>query len=250
MLSMICPKCGNTVSQNEVFCGQCGAPSTPQLPLPAENNFPSSTSTRGNQQLEQPGTFNAHAGMAPSLFGPPHQSPPRPQTSPLPDNSSLMQHIPPRPAHITNQPGQYTPQQQGNFYHDATEAMSPWPGVKTLGNNASPSAYAPPQPTPHGGQYSSSGYPQPPFATGQQYHPGTRIQPPPSQQKQQHNPVILIVSVCSIVVFLGAIIIGGFILTKNRDTQAHRTTPAVTATRATHTHQRRYHHQRRYRRPP
>lgn len=236
---MICPKCGNTVGQDEGFCGLCGTPNISPLSLPAGNNFPSSTTTiRGNQQPGQPGTFNTQAGMAPSLFGvpqpQPHQLPMRPPTSPLAENSSLMQQpVQPRPVHIANQRGQYTPQQQGNFYHDATEAIKPSPDIRTLGNYASPGTYTPQQPISQDGQYRSSGYLQPPFNTGQQYYSGTRIQPPPSQQRQQPNAIMIVVSVCCLVVFLGAVAIGGFILTKQKEAQVNKTSSVNTVTRAT-----------------
>jgi hypothetical protein len=224
---MRCPKCGNTIGQNEVFCGQCGAPNPAQLPLPAENNFPSPT--RGHQQPEQPGPYNAHTGMGPASFGPPRQSPHNPQTSPLPENASMAQHIPPQPARVTNHLGQYTPQQQGNFYRDATEAMNLPPDVRGLGTYASSSSYAPSQLSSHGGQYNS--YAQQPFVTGQQYQQGTRIQSPQLPQKQPHNPIMIVVSICSIVVILGAAITGGFILFKDRDAQVQKTAPAVAVTR-------------------
>jgi hypothetical protein len=230
---MICPKCGNSISQNEGFCGQCGAPNISQL-LAVENNFPSSLPTQSNQQ---PGTFNTSAGMAHSLSGAPQPSPQqlplRPPTSPLAENPALMQQqAPPRPAHQAKQPGQYTPQQQGNFYHDATEAIKPLPGVRSLGNYASPSTYTPQHPVSQGGQYSNAGYPQPPFVTGQQYHPGTRIHPPSSLQQQGMRPIVLIVSICTVVVFLGMVVIGSFILTRPKDVQVRQTTQAITANRA------------------
>jgi hypothetical protein len=237
---MICPKCGNTISQNEGFCGQCGTPNISQLPLlSVENNFSSSLSAPGNQQQD---TFNIHPGTHYSPAGAPQPlpqqlpfNPPiKPPTAPLAEHPAhVQQQMPPRSAHLAHPAGQFTSQQQGNFYHDATEAIKPLADSRVLNSYASSEAYASSQPfISHGGQYSNAGYPQQPFVTGQQYHPGTRVQPPSTQHKQGNSPIVLIVSLCTIVVFLGTVVIGSLILTKHKDTPVHQTAQISATTRA------------------
>src|SRR5216684_215341 len=91
---MICPTCGNEISQDEVFCGQCGTPGTP--------------SVKPTEMVQTPPPYNrlmnsGYNTQLPSTAGafPPH-----------PNQSAI------RPV---------GPQQQSGFYQDATEAMSVMP---------------------------------------------------------------------------------------------------------------------------
>ena len=241
---MVCPKCGNKVGQEEAFCGHCGTPNTSQLPAPAMQHFSSPSSVQYNQH---PGTPGIYPRMTPSQSGTPGQLPPQPQTSPLAGNSSIPS-IAPRTANSTNQFWQYAPKQQGTFYHDATEAMNFLPGPPAQNDasrtqqgfpDSNPSANYPLR-DPHSSQqlplqnrqFNASGYLQPPFVTGQQYHHATRIQPP-SLLKQTNGPLLLFVSICCAAIFLGAVVIGSLLLMKNSATHTHKAASRVIATVAT-----------------
>src|SRR5712692_9929281 len=90
---MRCPKCGNEVSQDEAFCGQCGTPVSP--------------AGQATEMVQAPrsGLLNTYnSGML----------------SPAPGRSQ----VPPNQPPTVRPPG---PQQQTNFYQDATEAFSSLP---------------------------------------------------------------------------------------------------------------------------
>ena len=101
---MKCPNCGNELDPNEVFCGQCGAPTRP-VSLPTEMvQTPPARGQFNNPYNTQvaPGTTNFNAGNPATAYPP----------SPNPNQSAI------RPS---------GPRQQGDFYQDATEAMSVLP---------------------------------------------------------------------------------------------------------------------------
>src|SRR6267142_3560383 len=107
---MNCPRCGNEVSQEEAFCGQCGTPNTP----PARPTAPF-TSAQPNTH-----TFNPGTNYTPRTNMPASQAPYAPdQTSRRP------------PA--TNQ--------QTGFYQDATEALSALPNRPGAGNSGYATGY-------------------------------------------------------------------------------------------------------------
>src|SRR5229473_2114159 len=121
---MRCPKCGNELSREEAFCGQCGAPTL--LPArPPETANPPAPRTGGllrsfNTQAAPPSNPN-HPGMMPPAansynLGTPPPSQPLPTRPPAPGPVAGpgQPPFPPRPA---------GPQQPNDFYQDATEAM-------------------------------------------------------------------------------------------------------------------------------
>lgn len=97
---MKCPNCGNELNPNEVFCGQCGAPGRlTSLPTEMVQTPPARSGQLNSPYNTQPGTGSYNAGI--------------PSTSyPLSPNSNQS---------AMRSSG---PQQQGEFYQDATEAMS------------------------------------------------------------------------------------------------------------------------------
>src|SRR5689334_20378661 len=107
---MKCPRCGNEVSQEEAFCGQCGTPNTPPAnPTEMINTPPPPGGHPGTQYPGRPFTSaRAHT------FHPGTQAPSR--TNIPPSSSFLPQQNP-------------VPNQQTGFYHDATEAMSAFSGT-------------------------------------------------------------------------------------------------------------------------
>src|SRR5437763_1492604 len=129
MRVMRCPKCGNEVSQDEAFCGQCGTPTLPPA-HPTEmvytppqrsgllNSYnPSNTSNTNNTNNSNtpsmppmpPNTYNS--GMLP---------PPQVYNPNLPPGAAMT------PNQATVRPA--NSQQQPDFYQDATEAISVVPG--------------------------------------------------------------------------------------------------------------------------
>src|SRR5947209_12298567 len=117
MRVMRCPKCGNEVSQDEAFCGQCGTATLPQA-NPTEMVY------TPPQRSEQFNSYNTNNNNLPSM----------PTSPPNAYNSSIL---PPQQTYNPNAGGAITPnqavrppnsQQQPGFYQDATEAMSVMPG--------------------------------------------------------------------------------------------------------------------------
>src|ERR1700730_12061865 len=120
---MRCPKCGNEVSQDEAFCGQCGTPVTP--------------AGQASEMVQAPrsGLLNTYNPNKPSI-------PPFPLAPPNAGRNELgpymlspapgASQIPPNQPPTLRSPG---PQQQTNFYQDATEAISSVP------NNTYPPNY-------------------------------------------------------------------------------------------------------------
>src|SRR5260370_36962932 len=148
--AMRCPKCGNELSREEAFCGQCGAPTL--LPVrPPEAAYPPAPRTGGllrsyntlsappsgpsntnpappsspyNIQPASPSNLY-HPGMMPPTANsfnqgtpPPSQPLPTRQPVPGPVAGPGQPPFPPRPV---------GPHQPNNFYHDATEAMAASP---------------------------------------------------------------------------------------------------------------------------
>ena len=213
---MKCPNCGNEVSQEEAFCGHCGAPNTSTRPIRPDGN------TAASPRSELLRSYNANmpssGGAYNSGMQPPHNSYNRgmqtPTNSPMPPNQRPL-----------SQPG---PQQQGDFYQDATEAMSALPsgpqypmgypqqslpGTPMQGNY--PSQYGP-QPF-HTGNYANTSYPQAPqFPPGQGYGVPARMTPPPP--KQQHNGILVIATVCLVIAILTVSAFGALYLLRGHST--------------------------------
>src|SRR5579859_3478120 len=180
---MKCPNCGNELDPNEVFCGQCGAPTRP-VSLPTE--MVQTPPPRGqfnspyNTQVA-PGTSNFNAGNPATAY----------PSSPNPNQSAI------RPS---------GPQQQGEFYQDATEAMSVLPnqrpgypagypqqgysGIPAQGGAPIASQFGQPVPV----NFAPPTFPQAPiYQSGQAYGSRTGMTPPP---KRNNNVVLVIAIVC------------------------------------------------------
>jgi hypothetical protein len=183
---MKCPTCGNEVSSEEAFCGQCGTPNRPAA-RPTER---ASTPAPRNAPL---GSYNTN-NVSSNVYNQ--------QRSPFP----------------TSQPGfsASAPGQQNGFYQDATEAMSSLPNSPAV----YPPSYSqsgvsnPSQAGQYGVQrqalptnnYGSSSY-QPPLITGQQYDYGNRgkLKPP---QKRSNSAAVILISLCVVIVLIAAIGLG------------------------------------------
>jgi zinc-ribbon domain len=233
---MRCPKCGNEVSQDEVFCGQCGTPIT--LPAGATEMVNTPSPRNG-----LPGPYNAnalnnpHYPNVPPLM-PPGQSSYPPQLPPSNAYNNATRPVPPSgPLAPRQQPSQQLrqplggppapvgPQQQSGFYQDATEAI-----VSIPQNNSPvyPPGYQQQQPPGFisnpgqsgyvgGSQYGTQGpYPTPNFPAtnypaaatppGQGYGYSTPPRPTPPPKKQA-SALLIFAIVCLIV---AVITVGAF----------------------------------------
>ena len=244
---MICPRCGNELGQEEVFCGQCGTPNTPQIPSPNSAN-----ASLPNRFLPTHTTNMPFASSQQNLLGPATQNtnlPPRFEGSGMATPSFPNQFSP---------EGPIGPNQQTGFYHDATEALSVLPSRI---DHAYPTAYPPqqgfsemppsgayPNPTQFGaprqqyqtGNFTGSGYTQPRFTPVSGFDNGMRVRPtpPPTAQKSQSNAVILTVSICLVVALISLVGIGTIFFVKgqgnapqnNQQGAVSTATPIPTAT--------------------
>ncbi len=207
-MAMKCPKCGNQLTQEEVFCGQCGTPISMKPPVP-QTEMASMPSPRS-------GLLKAHHPTTPFT---PDQSngynPGSSPTSPQTQNTRMPSLPDPTQNPATTHPS--GPNRQTGFYHDATEAMSSLP--QSTKSQALLPGYPPqefPGPTrsnyPTPAQFGPQTYPfqtgnyngpmptqQRTFAPGQGYNYGTRGQVPVPPQKQSGNPVILVVCITLVV---------------------------------------------------
>src|SRR5438309_1713789 len=111
---MTCPMCGNEVSQEEAFCGQCGTPSLPSAPSTHMGNTAPARSGRLNatgfytQHTNMPSPYNTGSLLTPEAYNP----------------------LPGRPMRPNPPTGRLAAPQQGSaFYQDATEAISALPGT-------------------------------------------------------------------------------------------------------------------------
>jgi len=209
---MKCPNCGNEVDPNEVFCGQCGAPTRPTgLPTEMVQTPPIRSGQLNNPYNTQvaPGTGSYNAGS--------------PSTSyPLSPNA--------------NQPAMRPsgPQQQGEFYQDATEAISALPnqrpgypqqgftgipaqGASQFGQPVQTSNFAPPS------------YPQSPiYQTGQAYGSRPGMTPPPKHS----NNVVLVIAIICLACAIIAVSSFGILYLVHKNSPRTLATPTVTATTA------------------
>lgn len=219
---MRCPTCGNEISQEEIFCGQCGTPTT--LPTQSSINAP-----RRSRLL------SAYT--------------PNPVSMPSPDNSSLstmpspLDASPPTQASFSTMPSQLSlinppqpgPNQQTAFYHDATEAISLHPSQTYPPQQSFPGAY------PSSTQFQTSNvagpsYPQQPLPPVSGFDNGLHIRPtpPPTEQKDQGQAVLLVVSICLVVILISAIGFTTIFLLKGQDNTQQvnqlQTTPTLVPT--------------------
>ena len=239
---MQCPKCGNEVSQDEAFCGQCGTPITP----------PSQPSEM--VQAPRSGQLNAYnnPNMLPSTQT--YKSGMLPPANPYnPTNANRQGAYGGNITPQVNQ-NQQPPNHTTSFYQDATEAMSAVPPANT--NQIYPPGYQQQSyagvPTqsgyPGAGQYNSQvqqpfppgnytqhGFPlTPQFPTGQSYNYAPQPQPKatPVPQKQQGNTALVIACVCLVIALIAAVGFGALYLTRNHSPQKASVTPTVLPTTA------------------
>src|SRR5215467_6410349 len=237
---MRCPRCGNEVSRDEVFCGQCGAPITnqPQAQPTEMVNTPS----------PRPGLLSSYnTRLAPQ------SSPSNPGTTPqgpnsygggMPPSPQLTQ--PAAPGQTPPQFRQSGPQQPTNFYQDATEAISSlppnnnqaypqqgFPGASMPGGYPGAGTPYGPQAQPfQSGNYAAPGYPQPqtlPSGQGFGYGYGTQANVTPPEKKR-NNAILIVACVCLVVALIIATVFGIFFLQRNQSNQANNGTPQASPT--------------------
>lgn len=212
---MKCPNCGNELDPNEVFCGQCGAPGRPtSLPTEMVQTPPVRSGQLNSPYNTQPGTGSFNAGT-PSTSLPPNS------------NQSTMRSS--------------GPQQQGEFYQDATESMSvlpnqrpgypagypqqgysgiPAPGASQFGQPMQTTNFAPPGPP---------SFPQAPiYQTGQAYGSGLGMTPPP----KRNNNVVLVIAIICLACAIIAVSSFGILYLVHKNNAKVVATPTVTATTA------------------
>lgn len=219
MTRMKCRTCGNEVSSEEAFCGQCGTPTVAPQALQTEMMHtppPRSGRLNGYPPNETFGAQNNTRGGTPPI---------NTQGASFPPSAS----IPPPPT------PQSAASQGTGFYRDATEAMSVLPSNPNAGYQqpypvTPPShAYSPQStPTSYGfpgqvppaqgqplqtGNYAGQAYPQQlPVQGGQGYR-----SIPTAPQKQQNGVVIFIVSICLVIALLSVVGIGTLYILKGRN---------------------------------
>lgn len=229
---MRCPTCGNEVRPEEAFCGQCGTPNQPQQPPARPTEMMQTPPPRGGL-LSSYNTNNPNSQNVP--FGAPQpptynntgiQSQPVANTrntrdvagSTRPSSANV-----PQPTQPTQQPSfpPPVPQQQSEFYQDATEAMSALPnngqgyptGYSQYPQYAQPPFQGASQVNNYPNQYGTQD--QQPFGTNHGYDYGTRgrITPPP--KKQRNGVIIAIVCVCVIITLITVVALGTVLLLRN-----------------------------------
>lgn len=232
-MAMKCPKCGNEVSPDEAFCGQCGTPNTAQgQPTEMTQSAPSA-----------PLNTNRFGQNGPSMFVPP---PPFRRSGQLPSQDSYGTTPMSTAPNGQPAPDQSALQQPTNFYQDATEAMPSRQGAP--GQSYAP-GYQPPSyagTPPQGGypgnapaqpfQYPQAGpgySPAPPFSPAQtptNYGTPPQFTPPP---KKESSNSLLVVAVVLLVAALVAVSILGTVYILNRHAPKVAATPTIVPTATT-----------------
>lgn len=231
---MKCQNCGNELGQDEVFCGQCGAPNAvpaqqtemmQQAPAPRSSLLGGANSYRGS-------------GLLPNQSNQPFAS----ENMSAPNQSSI------RPA---------SPQ-SGGFYQDSTEAFSNVPGTPT---NYPPGSY-PQQGFPGGGSMPGNpntmgqfGTQQQPFATGNYVNSNANFPPTqmgfsgnqfgqngygsgvsqPDLQHKRNNTVMIIGIICLVFAIIAVGTLGTLFALHNNNNQAQIQPTATVAPTATPT---------------
>lgn len=238
---MRCPRCGNEVSQQEAFCGQCGTPNTPPAKPtemvstpPPPNGRPADT-YHPNTPFPPPHSPTFHPGMQ----SPPAQGSGVPYS---PDGSFVSNQNLPRSSSGAHP--------QTGFYQDATEAMSILPANGEPGYHTGyqqqnqpgtmyPGYSTAEQPGPQiqpfqTGHYTGALPPQQHFTMGYEYGTQRTITPPPT--KQSSGAVIAIICVCVVVALVGGIGATYFLTTRNSSsTPSTGQTPVATSIATTAT---------------
>lgn len=235
---MRCPKCGNEVSQDEAFCGQCGTATLPQI-------HPTEMVYTPPQRSGQFYSYDTNNNNMPSM----------PTSSPNAYNSGML---PPPQAYNSNAGGAITPnqavkppnsQQQPGFYQDATEAMSVMPGsngqdfqtgYRQQGFPGAPERggypgtgqfAAPAQPYQAGNYTQHGGFSQTPqFPSGQGYGYGSQPALTPPPKRGQAHSGIVIASVCLVVALVAVTVFGALYLTRGHPSPGPSVTPTPVAT--------------------
>lgn len=201
-MAMKCSRCGGEVSQDEVFCGQCGAP----------NTFVAQATEMASAPPPRSGLLGA------------------PQTPFLPAQPNPYSSPPSQPL----MPPAAGQSQQGEFYKDATEAITRLPTPPSI-----PGGYPPP---PTGQLYGVQ--PPPPHYSqplpARPSYPGrivpTPVPPPVAGKQKNNNAAILIISACLVIVLIAIISIAASSLLRGRQTYTRPTdTPTSVATSTTPT---------------
>lgn len=243
-MAMRCPNCGNEISPDETFCGQCGMPNIP----PAQPTEMANSQFTHNEMLS--------SGYNPNIPSPSnaHNSGVLPPSSPSHTFYGGMPSAPTGPLY-PNQPviESSGPQHQVGFYRDATQAMSPLPakdsqnfqmgylrqsqvfvGMPAPAGYQGANQYNPQMQPFQTSNYagSAAAYPQArPSLNGQSY----RGQPPLPPQKKQSNTILIIVCTCLAIAVIMVAAFGAIYLHHNNSSKTHnktvsRPTSAVTAT--------------------
>jgi hypothetical protein len=261
-MAMRCPKCGNELSQDEAFCGQCGTATMPpgqateMMQAPPSGSFNAANYNGNGSPLPTPGSYTANLpqGMYPSsdIY--------KTQLAPTPGNaasSASPASANPNQSALRPQAPPSGPQQSTGFYQDATEAMS-MPQVPSAAVQAYPNGYpqqnfgAPPVlgNYPVGSQaqgqpFQQSNFTQHPYPSapsfqsappGQGYGYGNQppqATPPP---KKQNNAVLIIAIVLLVVALIAAAILGTlFVLNRHSSPQTSITPTTVPTAQPTPT---------------
>lgn len=209
---MKCLNCGNELSPEEVFCGQCGTPIIPSVQSTEKVNTPPSRQgllSGGHNTVMPPPSGSYNPGIAP-----------------LPGNQSALR-----------QPGT---QKQTGFYHDPTEAMSVLPpnhgqnyptayptqgysGTPMPGGYSAAGQYSPQIQPFQGGNYTGTVYPPTPqFSTDQGYGMPPRFTPPP--RKQRSGIALLLVGICLALAIIAVGAFGAVYLIHNNSSGRTHTT--------------------------
>jgi len=201
-------------------------------------------------QAPRSGQLNAYNPNMPlSGSPPPYKSGMLPPVQPAQPVQSYYSGNPNKP----NQPP--TPNQTGNFYQDATEAMSVVPPNTT--NQGYPPGYpqqsfagtpmqggypgsrqynsqVQPGQTPFQvGNYTQHGFPQTPqFPTGQGYGYSAQPQITPVPKKQQSNAALIVATICLVLALLAVIGFGALYLTRGHNPGRAAITPTAIPTSA------------------
>ena len=255
---MKCLNCGNEIHPGEAYCGQCGTSVAPSVPSTNQTEMMSTPSPNNG------GLFNAYPAQA--SFAPPSSQQGGSPVSPTPYESSLppaqstqsqqkgygTRPFPANTRPVSPQTGSFGPQQQGDFYQDATEAISSLPSIPQQGYV--PGGYSgqptfpttPPNsyqtmgagPTQYGGQSGQYGFtgqqglqgpPTPPFQSQ-----GITRPAPSSSQRQPGTAGIVIISILLALALIAIIGFGTLYFvrshTANQQAGQHAAARAATAT--------------------
>jgi hypothetical protein len=219
---MRCARCGNEVSPNEAFCGQCGTPNTSS----AQPTEMVSTPTPRSGLLH---SYNPNVPLAPSRTNSYDSG-----MAPLNPTIPPFQYSPDQTADTYPSPtGPSSPQQSPGFHQAPTEAMSPLPsnaqnhppgyqqsgftGASISGGYAGQGLYSRQMQPFQTGNYPGPPYPQAPFVLGQDYEYGRRgrLSPPPPKQS---NSLLIIICICIAVALIAVASLGTIYLLKSRPT--------------------------------